>query len=390
VASDSLSERLRVTLTHLCALTAVAFAFRAAGATSGLRRLEPVEADADTPMLSIVVPARNEERTIARCVRSLLAQRLPRFEVIVVDDRSTDATAAILDELARADARLRVVRGAALPEGWVGKPWALVQGAAHARGEWLLFTDADSWHAPQASASALRFARAHGVDALTLATHQELGTFAERAILPTMLGLIVVTLGSVAKVNDPRDVAHAAANGQYILVRRDAYDALGGHAALHDAIVEDIQFARRLKADGRYRLLLVAGGELVRVRMYTSLPTLWEGFTKSLYLGAEGNLGALALGTSALLLLSVVPAVSLVDALVRRRAPRALEAGLVLAAGIAMQARGLRRAGLSPALAWYAPLGYAACAGIALTSTALMLSGRGVTWRGRRYRKVTR
>ena len=107
----------------------------------------------DPPSLSVIVPARNEARSIARCVRSLLAQTLPDYELIVVDDRSEDATPAILAELARAHPRLRVVRGEALPAGWVGKPWALVQGARAARGEWLLFTDADTRHAPAACAS---------------------------------------------------------------------------------------------------------------------------------------------------------------------------------------------------------------------------------------------
>jgi chlorobactene glucosyltransferase len=318
-------------------------------------------------------------------VRSLLAQRYPRLEVIVVDDRSTDRTGAILAALAREDARLQVVHGAPLPDGWVGKPWALVQGTAHAHGEWLLFTDADTWHAPNACLSTVAFARARNVEALSLATYQELETLPERAILPTMLGLVLVASGSLAELNDPTDREHALANGQYLLVARHAYEALGGHAALHDAIVEDLAFARTLKADGRFRLLLAGGEHLVRVRMYDSLRAIWEGFTKNLFLGAGGDLRALAAGTSALLLLSVVPSALALDALARRRPLRALEAGLVLAAGIAIQDLGMRHVRLPRRLAWFAPLGYAACAAIALNSTVRVLSGRGVTWRGRRY-----
>lgn len=385
MANDSLSERLRRAATHVCAFAALGFAARAAMVTRGWVRVPAVAALEDAPLLSVIVPARNEERTIERCVRSLLAQRYARLEVIVVDDRSTDRTGTLLEALAREDARVHVVRGAALPEGWVGKPWALVQGTAHAHGEWLLFTDADTWHAPNACASSVAFARARNVQALSLATYQELETLPERAILPTMLGLVLVASGSLAELNDPTDREHALANGQYLLVARHAYDALGGHAALHDAIVEDLAFARTLKADGRFRLLLAGGEHLVRVRMYDSLRAIWEGFTKNLFLGAGGDLRALAAGTSALLLLSVAPAALALDALARRRPLRALEAGLVLAAGIAIQDVGMRHVRLPRRLAWFAPLGYAACAAIALNSTVRVLSGRGVTWRGRRY-----
>jgi len=385
VADDRLSERLRNGLTHLCALAALGIAGRAAAATHGWLRVPPVDRLDDAPLLSILVPARDEERAIERCVRSLLAQRLPAFEVIVVDDRSTDRTGAILAALAAEDSRLRVVRGAPLPDGWVGKPWALAQGVRSARGAWLLFTDADTWHAPHATASAFAFARARGVDALSLGVHQELGTFAERAILPTMLGLVLVASGSMAALNDPADREHALANGQYLLVSRAAYDALGGHAALRGEIVEDLAFARRLKADGRFRLLLAGGEALVRVRMYTSLDEIWSGFTKNLYLGADGDLAALAAGTTVLALLSVVPAALALDALVGRRPLRALEAALVLAVGIAIQDYGVRQVRLPRRLAWFAPLGYAACAAIVLNSTARVLGGRGVVWRGRRY-----
>jgi chlorobactene glucosyltransferase len=372
-------------MTHVCALAAVGFAARAAAVTHGWLRVPPVERVDDAPLVSILVPARDEERTIERCVRSLLAQTLPHFEVIVVDDRSSDRTGAILDALAAEDPRVVVVHGEPLPDGWVGKPWALAQGVRRASGTWLLFTDADTWHAPHAATSALAFARARGADALSLATYQELESFAEQAILPTMLGLVLVASGSMAALNDPTDRDHALANGQYLLVSREAYDALGGHVALRNEIVEDLAFAQRLKADGRFRLVLAGGEHLVRVRMYTSLREIWQGFTKNLFLGAGGDVGALAAGTSALLLLSVVPGVLALDALARGRPWRALEATLALAVGVAIQDYGVRQVRLPRRLAWFAPIGYAACAAIALNSTARVLGGSGVVWRGRRY-----
>ncbi len=372
-------------LAHACALVGLGYAARAASLARGWLRV-PVVADLPgAPSLSVIVPARNEARAIERCVRSLLAQSLADYELIVVDDRSDDATPAILAGLAREHPRLRVVRGAPLPDGWVGKPWALTQGARAAHGAWLLFTDADSWHAPHACASALAFVRARGADALTIATYQELGSWGERAVLPTILGMVVVASGSMAQLNDPADTAHALANGQYILVSRVAYDALGGHAALRGEIVEDVAFARRLKRDGRFRLLVAAGEELVRVRMYRSLPDVWNGFSKNVYAGAGGDLRALLGGSAVCAALSLIPAALALDALARRRPLRALEALLCLANGIAVEARGFAYSRLPRRLAWWAPVGYAVLGAIALDSTLRVVSGRGVEWRGRRY-----
>ncbi|HEX3463040.1 MAG TPA: glycosyltransferase family 2 protein [Candidatus Elarobacter sp.] len=388
---DRLRENVLDGLTHVCALAALIYAERATAALRGWVRVPAIAeerraaADDGAPVLSVVVPARNEERTIERCVRSLLAQTLAEYEVIVVDDRSDDRTPAILDRLAREHPRLRVVRGAPLPEGWVGKPWALAQGAHVARARWLLFTDADTWHAPHACASALAFARARGVDALSLWTRQELGSWGERAVLPSLLSMIVVASGSLERLNDPGDPEHALANGQYVLVSRVAHEALGGFEALRGEIVEDVAFARRLKADGRFRLILADGSELVAVRMYTSLRELWDGFSKNMYAGAGGDVRTLAAAAFFLALLSAVPAALAADAVARRRPLRASEALLCLAAGIAVQARAFRTTGIAPALAWFAPAGHAVTAAIVMNSTLRVLSGRGVEWRGRRY-----
>jgi chlorobactene glucosyltransferase len=378
-------ERILDTLAHACTAALAVYAARTATLTDGWERVLPPTRPQTLPKLSIIVPARNEERTIARCVRSLLKQNLADFEVIVVDDRSEDGTAAILAELAENDSRLRAFSGDELPDGWVGKPWALAQGVRAATGDWLLFTDADSWHAPPAAAAALSFAREHQLDALSLWVHQELGSFAERAVLPTILGMVVVASGSMRQLNDPADADHALANGQYILVSRVAYDALGGHEALRGEIVEDVAFARKLKDDGRFRLGLADGSALVRVRMYTSLAEIWSGFTKNMYLGARGDVFILVAAMTFLSLLSVVPALLACDALARNRPRRAIEALAVLAGGIAVEARLLRQVGLRSSLALFAPVGYAVCAGIILESTVRVLSGRGVTWRGRQY-----
>ena len=373
-------------LTHASAAVALAFAARSARFAASWFEIPLIGAAPLRPLpaLSIVVPARNEERSIERCVRSLLVQRYVEAEVIVVDDGSSDATPLILARLAAEHANLRVVRGAPLPQGWIGKPWALHQGSRVARGAWLLFTDADSAHAPAGTASALAFVRSAQADAVTIVTGQELGSFWEAATLPFILGMIFYASGTLAELNDPAQPQRALANGQYILVSRQTYDALGGHEALRGEIVEDVQFAKRLKADGRFRLIVGGGTRLARVRMYRSLGEIWTGFTKNVYVGADGNLARLLLGFGVMATLSAPPALA-VRAVLRRRPLEALEALAAAASLVATSRRGIGMVGMPAATAFLQPLGTAVFAAIIANSTVRVLSGRGVRWRGRRY-----
>ena len=174
-----------VTIVALLVLINLAFAFRSQHIAFRSRfALESVPPPKVAPEISIIVPARNEARQIEQCVRSLLAQNYPHVEIIVVDDRSEDDTAAIVARIAGEDPRVRLIAGEILPSGWVGKPWALHQGAQHARGDWLLFTDADTQHEPGATSASLTYARAHNLDVLSVLTEQIMITPAERIFLP--------------------------------------------------------------------------------------------------------------------------------------------------------------------------------------------------------------
>ncbi len=373
-------------LTHLSAAAALAFTVHSARFAASWFDV-PLLARAPErrlPAVSVIVPARDEERSIERCVRSLATQRFVDVDVVVVDDRSTDATPAILAGLAREFANVRVLAGEELPAGWIGKPWALHQGARVAAGAWLLFTDADSVHAPTGVASALAFTLAARADALSVATRQELGTVWERATLPFILGMVMAVSGTLAQLNDPLQPRRALANGQYILVERAAYDALGGHAALRDELVEDVRFAQRIKADGRFRFILGGGTRLATVRMYHSLPEIWRGFTKNVFAGAAGKLVALLGGAAAMFLLSAPPLVAVL-AVAARKPYRALEAAAATAALIATSRRSIEMVGMEPSAAFFQPFGMAFFGAIVLNSTWRVLSGRGVEWRGRQY-----
>jgi chlorobactene glucosyltransferase len=376
---------VRRVLTHATAGVALFYAWRSLRMLRGWIRVPAVAAMDDAPSLSVIVPARNEERNIETCVRSLVTQIGVEAEVIVVDDRSTDDTRAILTRLEAEFTNLRVIDGAPLPAGWVGKPWACAQGAEAARGSWLLFTDADSRHEPQASVSMLAFARANASDAITIMTGQDMLTLGEQAALPAILGLVVFATGPLQAVNDPARPDRALANGQYVMISRDAYTALGGHGAVRGEIVEDIEFARHLKRDGRFRLLVAEGTQLVHVRMYRSLRELWDGFTKNMYLAARGSIAGLTGGTLFCASLSVLPPLLALGAARKREWALATEALGVTVTVIAVAAYGASYVSMPRRIAIYTPFGIAMFGAIALNSTRRAITGAGFEWRGRTY-----
>ena len=229
--------------------------------------------------VSVIIPARNEEAALAACLGSLASQQGTDFEIMVVDDASTDRTA----EIARSFADVRLIAAPALPEGWSGKSHACWVGAGQARGRWLLFTDADTVHLPGSLARALAEARQHSADLLSYSPAQETHSFWERAVLPVIFAELASTYRP-AEVSDPASPM-AAANGQYLLIARDTYfdPAVGGHAAVRATLLEDVALARRVKRSGR-RLRFRFGGDAVRTRMYRSFQALREGWTKNLAL----------------------------------------------------------------------------------------------------------
>lgn len=335
------------------------------------------------PELTIIVPARNEARQIEQCVRSLLAQDYPHFDVLVVDDRSHDDTAAIVERIASDDSRLHLIRGEPLPAGWVGKPWALHQGAQHARGEWLLFTDADTIHEPGAATSALVYARAHNLDVLSVLTEQIMASAAERLVLPTILWIIAFSIGSLDAINAPASES-ALFNGQYILVLRRVYRAIGGHEAVRGEVAEDLELARLFKRDGRFRSALVGASGLVRVRMYRSFGEIWHGFVKNFWVGGRNQPIRASIGIALLACISPLTPFALIAALFVHAWTEAAALALAIGATIAGAWPGMYRLGLGRASSLALPFAIPIVVAIFLRSIALRARG-GITWRGRRY-----
>ena len=337
------------------------------------------------PTLSIVVPARNEAENVERCVASLLAQCYPDFEVIVVDDESTDATRPILDGIARAEPRLRVIAGAPLPSGWVGKPWALAQGARAARGAWLLFTDADTVHEANAAASAMACALGGEYGVVSLLTDQETVGIAERVVLPSILLIIFLGVCALDDVNDPNKSGIAIFNGQYILASRVAYDGIGGHAAVREEIAEDLELARLFKRDGRFKTFVAGSSGLVRTRMYRTFGEIWFGFVKNFALGARGHAASAAAGITLLACISPLSPIWLVWLLVRGSWTAAALLATAAVAALLTAEYAMRQMRFRSGSGLALPLGTSVALAIFTTSLFSMLSGRGVRWRGRRY-----
>ena len=351
--------------------------------------LDDVAPTHDGPRVSIVIPARNEAHNIGRCVSTILAAAYGDFEVIVVDDGSTDGTAAVAREAGAGDARLRVVANTPLPTDWFGKQWACATGAAQATGALLLFADADTAHAPDLLPRLVAAQQAMDADLISVAGRQEMGTFWERLVQPQVFSLLFVRYGGTEGVNRATRPTDVIANGQCLMVRRAAYDAIGGHAAVRHTVADDLMLAQRMHAAGR-RVRLVLGIDQLRTRMYTSLRELVAGWGKNVYAGGVeampfGRLGrvlfpVLFLTAPALALLPpVVLVVGATGVAGTTLVPAALAATFAMLAWWVVVYRRLGEP------AWYAllfPLGAVVLGWIFVSA---MLRGRRVSWKGRRY-----
>ncbi len=224
------------------------------------------------PKVSIIVPARNEEKNIVRCLTHLTGQNYPRYEIIVVDDRSTDDTPNLLRKFP-----VRTVRVEKLPEGWTGKNHAMFTGSKAADGEWLLFTDADTTHQPESISTALATAVAQHIDFLTLAPQTEVHSFWEKTVQPLAVSSLALWFNP-EKVNDPQS-GIVLANGQYILIRKEVYEKVGGSESVKTEVVEDVALAKKVRAAG-FTVKFLNGTELYATRMYSSLKEIKTGWTR--------------------------------------------------------------------------------------------------------------
>jgi len=349
------------------------------------------------PRIDIIIPARNEELNISACLQSLLLQDYPRdqLSIFVVNDGSTDRTAQRVQEVAAADARVHLIDAESLPDGWTGKSHACWQGAAAAKGMrpqddrcWLCFLDADTVSEAMLLRTAMHAADDRGLEFLSLEPFQELGSFWERLILPVGFFLVAFT-GDVRQANDPAS-PEAHANGQFLLMRREAYEAAGTFAAVRSEIAEDSALARLVKQSGR-RVAVVGTQDLIRTRMYRDFRSLWQGLSRQ-----AGQLlecpGVCALVAAMALVLAwtalLLPASTLFNVMHHHATIANLVALMFAWAGsLALLGTHLGAARYFKIPFWYGllfPIGYTLGAGIALNAAMGRLRGK-VFWKGRSY-----
>jgi glycosyltransferase involved in cell wall biosynthesis len=333
------------------------------------------------PTVSIIVPARNEEACLGACLQSLVlqnddAQTGVALEIIVVDDHSTDGTR----QIALSFPSVLVIEAGPLPAGWTGKNNAVTAGARAARGECLLFTDADTIHLPGSLARSLAEAQRYGAALLSYSPKQIVKSFAEKAVMPVIFAELAAAFRP-AQVSDPNSPA-AAANGQYVLITREAYDAVGGHAAIAGNLLEDVALARAVKRSGR-KLFFRYGGDAAQTRMYRSFAQLREGWTKNLALLFPSPARLAALRALEFVLITASSAIAVAAALRGHRQPAVMAAMLAIILYAVFLAR-IRRAHFS----WDANL--MALLGLPMFSYLLLRSKNAhqkgnVSWKGRKY-----
>lgn len=246
---------------------------------------------ADTPLVSVIVPSRNEAHNIEACVRSVLAGSWRNVEVIVVDDHSSDGTGDVARRIARDESRVRVIDNPDLPSGWIGKQWACHNGQLAARGPVLLFTDADTRHGAELLTRSMNAMRERGADLFTLAGSQTMESFWERLIQPHVFGMLAARYGDTERVNRSKNPYDKMANGQFLLLRRDVYDRAGGHESVRTHVAEDLRLAQELTRLG-YTVVMITAFDHMTTRMYEGFAEIWRGWGKNLWAGGRDTIDA--------------------------------------------------------------------------------------------------
>ena len=353
-----------------------------------LRRLEDEPPPADecsSPKISVLIPARNEESDLPRCLSSLQQQVYPSFTVTVLDDGSTDRTSSIARTFSDADDRFSVMSGQPLPEDWAGKPWACQQLAGQADGDLLLFVDADTWFTPDVLSRTAGLMSRKQPGLFSVMPKQVAESFGERLVLPGLYMLFLC--GSrLWNLEDPDHQEMAAANGQFICVPRDVYEAIGGHRSVRRQVVEDIALARAVKSAG-YTLVARTAIDSVSCRMYESSREVFDGFSKNAYASMDERPATAVSAIAVMIATHIVPPVSLGrNLLSRNRSARsialpAIEIGL----GVTLRWLVSQRTGFLQRDSALAHLNAVAFVVITVRSMWWRYAGGGYRWKGRQY-----
>ena len=257
------------------------------------------------PLISILIPARNEAENIVRCLRSLLKQDYPNLEIIVLNDNSTDGTSKVVKVITEKENRIRLVEGAPLEDGWTGKNFASHQLSKYAKGEYFIFTDADTLHFPKTVSSAFAALITTKVDALSIYPRQIMVTFAERMTVP-IINIALQCFIPFILIKKSKSPLFCTALGQFMMFKREVYEKIGGYESIKGHMVDDIQISKRVKKSG-FKFMIFDGRNTIYCRMYKNLKGVVIGLAKSIYPAFNGNILALFSFTGLLTTTFLVP-----------------------------------------------------------------------------------
>ena len=367
-----------VVIAMFAAFTWVAMAVAMIGNSLKIRQLQPIQGpiSVDLPEIDVVIPALNEEERIETTINRILAQEYPRLNITVINDRSTDRTGEILDRLAQSRP-IRVIHGEPRPVGWVGKTWAVTQGAKGGKAEWLLFVDGDIDLHPRAVATAIDQARKGNADLVSIIAWPEVKTFLQGAVAIT-LGQALWTMYPLHKVNDPKSPVALAAGG-FILTKRSIYESIGGHEAVRAEIVEDIQLGKVIKRAGG-RLSVHLAPSLASTHMYGTFREIWVGLRKNAYAGTEYRLFTLATGLIGGLIMGWTPMIATIAGIALGSWPLALAGAFGWLAQIVAIVPSILYLRISPLFVFSLPVGVTLYVSIACSSAWHHFRGR-ILWK---------
>ena len=345
-----------------------------------------VELPVPAPLISILIPARNEEANIGACLESLRRQDYPNFEILVLDDSSTDGTADILARIAAEDSRVRLLQGKPLPQGWAGKPFACHQLAQEARGSWLLFTDADTVHAPSMLRAVLGAALVSRAALISGFPYQRNTSIWQKTAMPILFYFMLLCLLPFWWLQRSRGTMPSVAIGQFLFFSTNEYRSIGGHEAVKSRILEDVWLGREVSRH-HYKQLTLDLSALVSCQMYKEFGTMWQGITRWFYMVASLSIVSLVVMIFVVLMLFLAPFLWLVYGLLLAQPAFGWDVLVTLQVAILFLARFLagRRFSQPKTSVILHPVGMAFLILVSFYASYQYLTGAGVKWKGRVY-----
>lgn len=345
-----------------------------------VHRIESVEV---IPFVSVLIPARNEEDIIEDCIRSLCNQSYSNYEIIVLNDHSTDRTGEILERLSEEFSQLKVIQGGILPSHWIGKPHACHQLAMQSKGEYILFTDADTIHDSHSIASMIHFTIKNDIDMLSAVPKQQLHLFWEHVAVPFIHTLYLTYLPHDLIMKNPNP-QFAAANGQALLFKRESYQAIGGHTAVANSIAEDIDLAIRMKTFGK-KLCHASAGEIIACRMYRTSQDVFTGFSKNAFATMHFDIYKLLFFVTHLFITYAFPFITLLFGIILHNPLISIFSGLSILLGMSLRSIIALYFGYPLWHAFLHALTASSFIVFAINSALWCLRKDGTEWKGRRY-----